>query len=361
MKKQLLFLFLLVMAGSNVIAQTLQLNRTGGDVRIGSIVYPDGSTPTSATSTVFMVGGGSRFLGNSLFAGYPSPVNGIYTSSNTIYAPSMGSYQPYLGGIVRIHDVSGSYPEYFSSMFLSGNELQTWRSYRNGSIFITGTKDFKINRMGGNVGISTGNNVPVAKLHVGGIDAYALRLDGIEPFQTMNHTDGKEYAYLRAWTTNPGNSASYYGLELGVPPADANGPAKHLMFATNYALRMVILDNGNVGIGTTNPTYKLAVNGTIRAKDVRIETGWSDFVFEKNYRLRPLHEVEKFIQTYHHLPDIAPASEIQEQGLGLSEATTKLMQKVEELTLYIIDLQRSTNQRIGDLEKKANGKASTNN
>lgn len=186
----------------------------------------------------------------------------------------------------------------------------------------------------GNVGIGATN--PLAQLHVKAANAYALRLEGAQTLQTFNHTDGKEYAYLRAWTTNPGNSASYHGLELGVPPADAGGPAKHLMFATNYALRMVILDNGNVGIGTNTPTQKLAVNGTVRAKELIVETGWADFVFAKNYRLRPLREVERFIQAHHHLPDIAPASEIQQQGMAVADATTKLMQKVEELTLYAI-------------------------
>jgi hypothetical protein len=59
--------------------------------------------------------------------------------------------------------------------------------------------------------------------------------------------------------------------------------------------RMGITNTGNVGIGTTNPTYKLAVNGTVRAKEIIVDTGWSDFVFDKNYRLPPLGEVEQFI------------------------------------------------------------------
>ena len=100
----------------------------------------------------------------------------------------------------------------------------------------------------------------------------------------------------------------------------------------NYAVK--------VGIGTTSPQYTLSVNGTIQAKEVRVETGWSDFVFDKNYKLRTLNEVEKYINQNHHLPEIPSASDIQKNGLALADVQTKMMQKIEELTLYIIQLQK---------------------
>jgi hypothetical protein len=98
-------------------------------------------------------------------------------------------------------------------------------------------------------------------------------------------------------------------------------------------------DNGNVGIGTFNPAYKFSVNGTIQAKEVRVETGWADYVFEKEYKLRPLAEVAAFIQQHKHLPGMASAKEIQENGLAVGATQTKMMEKIEELTLYVIDLQ----------------------
>lgn len=100
----------------------------------------------------------------------------------------------------------------------------------------------------------------------------------------------------------------------------------------------------NVGIGTTTPQYTLSVNGTIQAKEVRVETGWSDFVFEKNYKLRSLNEVEKYINQNHHLPEIPSASDIQKNGLAVADVQTKMMQKIEELTLYIIQLQKEIDQ-----------------
>jgi hypothetical protein len=102
----------------------------------------------------------------------------------------------------------------------------------------------------------------------------------------------------------------------------------------------VLIPNGNVGIGTTNPTYKLSVNGNVRSKEVVVETGWADFVFDKKYVLPSLNEVEKYIKANNHLPNIPSAEEIQTNGLKVGEIQTKMMQKIEELTLYVIELKK---------------------
>jgi hypothetical protein len=119
----------------------------------------------------------------------------------------------------------------------------------------------------------------------------------------------------------------------------------------NSTLRTVmrLLNNGNVGIGTVNPQNKLDVNGIIRAKEVKVETGWADFVFNDDYRLKPLSEVNAFIQENKHLPEIPSATEIKEnEGVNLGEMQVKLLQKIEELTLYIIQQEK----RINELEEK---------
>lgn len=113
---------------------------------------------------------------------------------------------------------------------------------------------------------------------------------------------------------------------------------------------------GNVGIGTANTAgYKLAVNGKIRAKEIRVETGWADYVFAPEYKLRPLEEVESFIKANQHLPEIQPASEIQANGLDVANVTTKMMAKIEELTLYLIEMKKENDalkQRVNSLENK---------
>ncbi len=109
-----------------------------------------------------------------------------------------------------------------------------------------------------------------------------------------------------------------------------------------------IAANGNVGIGTLAPAYRLSVNGVIQAKEVRVESGWADYVFEKGYRLMPLSEVAAYINQHQHLPGIASAKEVQENGLAVADMQTKMMEKIEELTLYVIELQ----QQIDELKKK---------
>ena len=114
------------------------------------------------------------------------------------------------------------------------------------------------------------------------------------------------------------------------------------------ANRFTITDNGNVGIGTMFPGVKLDVIGHIRATEVRVclDQG-CDFVFDKDYNLMPLNELSEFISANKHLPEVAPAAIMESEGINLSEMNAKLLQKVEELTLYVIDLQK----QIDELKK----------
>ena len=98
-----------------------------------------------------------------------------------------------------------------------------------------------------------------------------------------------------------------------------------------------------IGTTTTNVggiDYKLTVNGKILAKEIVVETNWSDFVFEKDYDLMPLSEVEKYINLHKHLPDVPSASEIKKNGVALGETQSLLLQKIEELTLYTIEMNK---------------------
>jgi len=106
---------------------------------------------------------------------------------------------------------------------------------------------------------------------------------------------------------------------------------------------------GNVGIGTADPgTWKLAVNGNIRAKEIKVETGWADYVFLDDYRLPTLQEVEKHINEKGHLPNIPSAKEVDANGIQLGEMNKLLLEKIEELTLYIIEQNKNQKQ----LEKR---------
>jgi len=102
-------------------------------------------------------------------------------------------------------------------------------------------------------------------------------------------------------------------------------------------------NTGGIGIGVTTigQGIKLAVNGKINCKEVEVTLdGWVDHVFKKDYKLRPLDEVESFIGQNNHLPDVPGESEILKNGSNLGQMDAILLQKIEELTLYVIQLKK---------------------
>lgn len=104
---------------------------------------------------------------------------------------------------------------------------------------------------------------------------------------------------------------------------------------------MLIDKTGNIGIGSTNLTEKLNVDGTVRSRKVKVEAaGWPDYVFSSDYTLRPLNELEQFIEQNQHLPEVPSAKEIEANGLDLGDMEATLLKKIEELTLYTIQQEK---------------------
>jgi len=120
---------------------------------------------------------------------------------------------------------------------------------------------------------------------------------------------------------------------------------------SSYTPLMTITSMGNVGIGTITipPGYKLAVDGKIICEKIKViaDVPGADYVFDKKYKLLPLNELENYIDTCKHLPDVPSADEMNRNGIDLTEMNILLLKKIEELTLYLI----KQDKRINELEK----------
>lgn len=112
-------------------------------------------------------------------------------------------------------------------------------------------------------------------------------------------------------------------------------------------------NSGNVGIGTLNPgSFKLAVEGKIGAREVKVQSsGWADFVFAEDYVLPPLAEVEQFIKENKHLPEVPSEAEVKENGIELGKMDALLLQKIEELTLYMIELKKENEEQAKQIQE----------
>ena len=118
---------------------------------------------------------------------------------------------------------------------------------------------------------------------------------------------------------------------------------------------LYIKAGGNVGIGTNNPTSKFSVNGKIGCKEVEVTlAGWSDYVFANDYNLRSLDEVETYIKENKHLPDVPSEKEVLENGVNVGEMNSTLLRKIEELTLYMIQLKKENEEMKTQIEELRN-------
>jgi hypothetical protein len=132
---------------------------------------------------------------------------------------------------------------------------------------------------------------------------------------------------------------------------------------TNYSLisaghgsgqTFVVKADGKVGIGTASPTHALSVSGSIRTKEVIVETtGWSDYVFAKDYKLAALCEVERQIQQSGHLPGVPSAADLDEKGVNVGSMQALLLAKIEELTLHLIAQEKRLTAQDAKIEAQA--------
>lgn len=181
-----------------------------------------------------------------------------------------------------------------------------------------------------------GNNV--------GIHSYLIRTNNTTNWWDLKirlsaSVDGGGYAQDHVY-----NNQSWIDFGMNSAP---------IQFGIGTNTPTVTIFNNRVGIGIINPdaNYLLSVNGKIKAQELYLTTTvWPDFVFEQGHSLRTLRQVENYIKKNGRLPDIPSQKEVEENGVGVIDMQSKLLQKIEELTLYVIE----QNKEIEKLKKRLN-------
>jgi len=210
---------------------------------------------------------------------------------------------------------------------LSGNKYFKIKSVANEDVYrlqsSTGDGYFK-----GKLGIGTTS--PSARLEIKGSG------DGIEILKLSTE---------RPWVFKQEGTGASSNLVLQELSGDKYFKIKSVANEDVYRLQSSTGDGyfkGKLGIGTTSPDMKLTVNGNIHAKEVKIDLNIPapDYVFNDDYKLMTIKELESFIKKNSHLPEIPSAKEFEQNGVMQAEMDMNLLKKIEELTLYTIQQQK---------------------
>jgi hypothetical protein len=144
-------------------------------------------------------------------------------------------------------------------------------------------------------------------------------------------------------------------LRIGINSGNATG---QFVVRTGGGDRLFVDPNGVVSIGTqvSAPGYLLRLGGKMICEEVKVKLqgNWPDYVFSDQYQLKPLSELESFILSNKHLPNIPAAAEIETKGMELGDMQRKMMEKIEELTLYILQLNKEIDRLKKQVEEKNN-------
>ena len=277
-------------------------------------------------------------------------VNGNAVFSATPSATKRGArffFDEYRGGrSVLVLDANGGDFANVDYFYIEHSQSDRGTSLINAAAtpLMLGTYDQERMRISGDGNVGIGTASPSAKLHVD--QGTASPQQELNAFSiARNGLDHGFYQFVTNYDlTNVANN--YLSIKTG---------GAHTALTINN-------NTGNVAIGGIDSKgYKLSVAGTMIAEKIKVknQSAWPDFVFDADYQLPSLQSVENFIKANKHLPEIPSARDIARDDHDLAEMNKKLLQKVEELTLYLIDQQKQlTAQKteLSELKKQIDGK-----
>jgi hypothetical protein len=299
-----------------------------------------GNVADDSVNTSFVAGENNRFGGAYQF------VSGVNLINHSPVATTLGSGNVDFSSLPNPHRSTNppglaNYP-----LFAIGNSNSATAATRSNAITVLYSGRTQINTNGFSNGLSQTDVTPKAALEVVSTNSGVLlpklttvQRNAIVPGDLQNglllyNTDSSVFQYYTgsAWTS------------IGIGGGSASG-----RWLFNNATQFDTVNN--IGIGTSDTRgYKLAVNGNAIFTKIKVKpaSAWPDYVFRPGYRLPGLQEVEQFVLTHQHLPGLPSAEEVRKEGQDVGETQVALLKKVEELTLYVIDLDK----RVGALQKE---------
>lgn len=222
-----------------------------------------------------------------------------------------------------------------------------------------------LENIGDKVGIGT--PAPAEKLTVGNGAILLMEKWDPQPWRELliknratAYSDDRPAILTGSGSAVKNSAFDYYGSLILAGRDNVNGGIYFLTGdGSGHQERMVIKPDGRIGMGTSSipAGYKLAVDGKAIFEEVQVQLSenWPDFVFEEGYQLRSIADLKTYVQEHKRLPEIPSAGEVDAQGLGLGNMQSKLLQKIEELTLYMIELKNENDgltARVNQLEAK---------
>ena len=222
-------------------------------------------------------------------------------------------------------------------LFTMGIDVSDLRKFKINQGSLPGSTNQLVLQSDGKVGIGTPN--PTHKLTVAGAGKFTTNL--------LVEQDNQD-TYLQFH--DPGNML----FAMGIDVSDLRKLKINQGSLPGSTNQLVLQSDGKVGIGTSKPTALLTVAGKIFARDIEVGvSAGADFVFEEDYPLRELGELEAYLKANKHLPEIAPAAQMQQEGMNVSKFTVQLLQKVEELTLYTIQQEKKIEMLMQKMDEQA--------